>query len=216
MFGVRRLLTTAIILGLTVAVAACGSSKSPASSHASSGSNPSASSGAATQSSAGSGSSTGSKSSSRSKSGSSSGGASVSATAGVPAARVRARVSLASCMRSHGINLPNPSSAGGLAADSQALQNYSQSRIHAVMQDCHAYVAKAFPLLSLSPAQRAQFLGRMVRFAQCLRSHGLNLPDPTGGSNGLFAFKQAFRQLNPHSSSFRSAMSACQSLRPHL
>jgi hypothetical protein len=119
-------------------------------------------------------------------------------------------------MRSHGINIPNPSSAAGLGAAGRALQRYSASRVHAVMQDCHAYLAKAFPLLSLSPAQRAQFQRQLVKFGQCVRSHGLHLPDPTTGANGLFAFKRAFRQLNRTSSAFRSAMSACWRLRPQL
>jgi hypothetical protein len=134
-------------------------------------------------------------------------------------ARYQARLNLAKCFRAHGINVPDPSPGGGPAEGGglfRVLQNYSQSQIQTARQACQQYLAQAFPRLNLSPAQRAQFQQQLVKFAQCMRSHGINIPDPTFNGNGAFGFRQAFRSIDRNSPAFQSALSACQSLRPRF
>jgi hypothetical protein len=131
-------------------------------------------------------------------------------------ARFQARLKLAKCFRSHGINVPDPSPSGGVGAGFRALQNYPQSQIRTVLQDCRADAVQAFPALNLSPAQRAQIQRQLVKFAECMRAHGVNVPDPTDNANGVFAFRQAFRSAELNSPSFKSALSACRSVGPHF
>jgi hypothetical protein len=135
-------------------------------------------------------------------------------------ARFQARLSLAKCFRAHGINVPDPSANGGPAEGGgafKALQSYPQSQIQSVMQSCQQYVAEAFPRVNLSPAQQAQFRAQLTKFAECMRSHGINVPDPTtNGVGGAFGFRQAFRSIDRNSPAFQAAVTACQSLRPHF
>ncbi len=143
-----------------------------------------------------------------------------SSTAGTTGAQFQARLSLAKCFRAHGINVPDPSPGGGVAGGGggifRTLRNYSQAQIDSARQACQQYFSQAFPQLNLSPAQRAQLQQQLVKFAQCMRSHGINVPDPQFNSGGGFGFRQAFRSIDRNSPAFQSAMQACQSLRPRF
>jgi hypothetical protein len=129
-------------------------------------------------------------------------------------ARFQARLKLAECFRSHGLNVPDPSPTGGVGAGLRALQNYPQSQIRTVLQECHSDAVQAFPALNLSPAERAQLQQELVKFAECMRSHGVNIPDPTNNGGGAFGFRQAFRAVDRNSPAFRSALTACRSTLP--
>jgi hypothetical protein len=148
--------------------------------------------------------------------GSSSSNSSASATG----TQFQARVNLAKCARAHGINIPDPSPGGGPGSGiGRVLRQYSQAQINTALQACRQYVAKAFPQFNLTPAQRAQVQQQLVKFAECMRSHGVNVPDPTfngSGSTRGFGFRQAFRSIDRNSPAFQSALKACQSLRPRF
>ena len=94
-------------------------------------------------------------------------------------ARSQARLNLAKCFRQHGINVPDPSTGGGPAGGGgvfRALQGYSQAQVQAATKACRQYFAQAFPRLNLSPAQQAQFRQEFIKFAECMRSHGVTSP----------------------------------------
>jgi hypothetical protein len=142
-----------------------------------------------------------------------------SLTSGGTTARYQARLNLAKCFRAHGINVPDPSSGGGVAGGGglfRELRQYSQAQVQAARQACQQYFAAAFPALNLSPAQRAQVQQQLVKFAQCMRSHGVNVPDPTFNGGGGFGFARAFGSVDRNSPAFQSAMQACRSLRPRF
>ncbi len=131
-------------------------------------------------------------------------------------ARYQARLNLAKCYRAHGINVPDPTPGGGPGGGGifRALQNYPRSQVQAAQQACQQYLRQAFAFGNLSPAQVAQFRQRFVKFAQCMRSHGINIPDPTTGGAGGFGLRQALSNVDRNSPAFQSALKACQSLRP--
>jgi|SRR5438270_2960649 len=140
-----------------------------------------------------------------------------SSSASATGSQFQARVNLAKCARAHGINVPDPSPGGGPGEGiGRVLRQYSESQINTALQACRQYLAKAFPQFNLTPAQRAQFQQQLVKFAQCMRSHGVNVPDPTFNGNGAFGFRQAFGSIDRNSPAFQSALKACQSLRPRL
>jgi hypothetical protein len=147
---------------------------------------------------------------------------STSSTVASASTQFQARLNLAKCFRAHGLNVPDPSANGGVAGGGgggglfRSLQNYSQAQISAARQACQQYFAQAFPRANLSPAQQAQFRAQIVKFAQCMRSHGVNIPDPTANGGGGFGFRQAFRSIDRNSPAFQAAAKACQSLRPRF
>ena len=146
-------------------------------------------------------------------------GASSSSSATTSGARFQARLNLAKCFRAHGVNVPDPSTGGGPAGGGgifRTLRNYPTAQLTAARQACSQYFAKAFPQLNLSPAQRAQAQQELVKFAECMRSHGVNIPDPSTNGSGGFGFRQAFGSVDRNSPAFQAASTACQSLRPRF
>ena len=138
---------------------------------------------------------------------------------GTTGAQFQARLNLAKCFRSHGINVPDPSPGGGVAGGGgifRTLRNYPQAQTNTARQACQQYFAQAFPQLNLSPAQRAQLQQQLVKYAQCMRSHGINIPDPTFNTGGGFGFRRAFGSVDRNSPAFQAANTACASLRPRF
>jgi hypothetical protein len=139
------------------------------------------------------------------------GGSSANSTA-----RYQARLNLAKCFRAHGINVPDPTSGGAVPEGAlRDLRSYPQSQVQAATQACRQYIAQAFPQLNLTPAQRAQIQRQLVKFAECMRSHGVDIPDPTFNGTG-FGFRGAFGSVDRNSPAFQSALTACRSLRPRF
>jgi hypothetical protein len=143
-------------------------------------------------------------------------------TSAATGAQFQARLNLAKCFRAHGVNVPDPSAGGGPAEGGQAFRifrTYPQAKIQAAMQACRQYLSAAFPQLNLTPAQRAQRRAQLVKFAQCMRSHGIDIPDPTttgGPGPGGFGFARQFRSIDRNSPAFQAANKACASLRPQF
>jgi hypothetical protein len=71
-----------------------------------------------------------------------------------------------------------------------------------------------------SSSASASLEAKALSYAGCMRSHGLtDFPDPTVGSNGLPSFNiqgSANSDLNPESSQWKAAQSACKNDLPDL
>lgn len=116
---------------------------------------------------------------------------------------------LALCMRAHGIaDFPEPSAEGGFAISVQRgsgsdLDPASQ-RFRAAFSACRSVIGFTLP----TPAQQAAQLAQALKFAECMRAHGVtNFPDP--GSAGGFRFNPVSSGLNPNDPVFRTASKAC-------
>jgi hypothetical protein len=117
------------------------------------------------------------------------------------------------CMRAHGVpDFPDPNAQGkpftaqnlqpaGVAADSPQFEAASTTCAHL--------------LVPPSPAQLAQQTRELVRYAACMRAHGLpDFPDPTTTANGGSSLS-----LTPgvvDSPDFQPAEQACHSVDPGL
>jgi hypothetical protein len=113
------------------------------------------------------------------------------------------------CMRSHGVpDFPDPTiSNGGISLHLSNTGGASQSAMQAAQNACKSLS----PVHPLTGAQLAQNIAQGLKWAQCIRAHGLpNFPDPN--SSGAFVLPAG---LNPQSASLQAAMNACQSERPH-
>jgi hypothetical protein len=183
----RTLTTFALSGALAVGIAACGSSSS---------------------------SSTGS-----------SGGTAAAASTSSSNARYEARLQLAKCLRSHGLNVPDPSpnggvaggaagGAGGAGAGGAFRSLRDQPNFQSAMQACAKYRRGAFGFGNISPAQQAQFRQDLVKFAECMRSHNINVPDPSTSSGGGFGIFGQIPSSERSSPEFQSALKACSSTLP--
>jgi hypothetical protein len=112
------------------------------------------------------------------------------------------------CIRSHGVpNFPDPTiSNGSIDLNLGNGVGVSQSTLQAAQNACKSLS----PVHPLTGAQEAKNVAEGLKWAQCIRSHGVpNFPDPN--SSGAFALPSG---MNPQSGSLQAAMNACQSVRP--
>jgi hypothetical protein len=71
------------------------------------------------------------------------------------------------------------------------------------------------PAAGASGAPSAADNGKLVKYSQCMRSHGVpDFPDPTGGRLMLQFKRGSSSTLDPNSPQFKTAQQACKSLAP--
>lgn len=122
------------------------------------------------------------------------------------AAEQDAMVKFAQCMRQHGINMPDPTPGGGGGrAQVQAIPGV-KANDPAAMQKMQAASTACDKLLPNGGKPTAQDEQRQLKFAQCMRAHGVDIPDPnpnpTGPQNGI--------SINIDDPKTKAALSACE------
>lgn len=87
----------------------------------------------------------------------------------------------AQCMRSHGIgNFPDPDSSGNFDSSNSVQNSPQYAAAHATCVRLHPYN------MVLSPNQVAKQMANALKFARCMRAHGVpNFPDPTQNNGGI-------------------------------
>jgi hypothetical protein len=161
------------------------------------------------------------------------GGSSPAASATGGLTRVQAALNYARCMRSHGVpDFPDPDSNGnftfghgqqrggsrgsGSSPGSGQGSNPASSQELAANQVCN-HLLDAGP--QLNAAQQQHALGQLVKYAQCMRAHGVpNFPDPHTTSGGIgvpSGIGFALSGIDVHSPQYQTASQACQSLASH-
>ena len=147
-----------------------------------------------------------------SSSGGSGGSANAGGAAGSPPAGVSPAVAFARCVRAHGVpDYPDPGSGGGEPASAKHIAA-SNPRFPAAQTACGHLLPNGGQQTN---AQTAADLRNAVRFAACMRSHGVpNWPDPAndGGRIRFDVFDGSVPGLDPSSPQVMAAVHTCQSL----
>jgi hypothetical protein len=117
-------------------------------------------------------------------------------------------VSFAKCMREHGLNVST--SPGAIKINSA-----NPRTLQAAQNACKRYQPSARKE-NVSPAQRAAAEDAALKFAKCMRSHGINVPNPTVTGEGGIGIKiqGGPGSVNPSGANFQAAQKACQGLLP--
>jgi hypothetical protein len=120
---------------------------------------------------------------------------------------ISARIAFAQCMRSHGEpNWPDPGSGGGLGSGKATATTINQNtpQFTAANAACKQLLPNGGTPTQAQNEQRTQ---QALKFAGCMRSHGISdFPDSmqiTGQGD-----------LNPNNPRFQAATKACQPLQP--
>ena len=122
-----------------------------------------------------------------------------------------------SCMRSHGVaNFPDPDGKGRLLITSGAAANgkktgldVNSSLFKRAQQACQRLLPNGG---RPTTAQRAKEQQTMLKFAQCMRSHGVpKFPDPKAGGALVLGVKAG---VDPNTPQFKAAQQICQKLVP--
>jgi hypothetical protein len=155
------------------------------------------------------------------------GGSSPAGSATGGPTRAQAALAYARCMRSHGVpSFPDPDSNGNF--DLRSNQQGGGSAVSgpdsvspqetAANQVCN-HLLNVGP--QLNAAQTQHTLSQLVKYAQCMRAHGVpNFPDPHTTSGGIgvpsgFTFDLSGSGIDGKSPQYRAAARACQSLATH-
>jgi hypothetical protein len=127
------------------------------------------------------------------------------------AAIEQAQLQFTRCMRDHGANVQDakPDTGGGGSTAFQIQGNGDKGALDAAMQACQKYMPKAGGPPP-DPAQQQQMLDRALKFAQCMRQHGVNMPDPQASGDGKGIMQQGPDSIDPKGKTFQEAQKACE------
>lgn len=135
-----------------------------------------------------------------------------SGTGGVSAAYVSDKLGFARCLRAHGVpNFPDPNASGQEPPGWKQLifTRHGQAAVGACSywgNRIHNDVA----------AQNQAAMGEYVRFAQCMRAHGLpDFPDPVNAEGRVeFVLSASQDGFDPHSPQVLAKAHQCESVLP--
>ncbi len=124
-------------------------------------------------------------------------------------------VEYSACVRAHGVpNFPNPTSDGDYLSihglTNGVKVDYNSSGYTKANKDCQHLLPNGG---HATAAQLAQFLAQALKYAACIRSHGIpGMPDPKEGHGGIS--QQFPRGVSPNSPQLKAAMKACRAFVP--
>ncbi|MEV7013000.1 hypothetical protein [Streptosporangium sp. NPDC051022] len=116
-----------------------------------------------------------------------------------------ARLKFAQCMREHGVDMPDPGSDGRVRI--QIPKNLDRAKADTAMRDCEHFMKAAIgdrPNPMNDPKTRDQ----MLKYAGCMREHGVDMPDPGSDGNLRIKIPKGGEQK------LKEAEEACEEFRP--
>jgi hypothetical protein len=123
-----------------------------------------------------------------------------------------AGLKFAQCMREKGIDVPDPKPGGGIVMRFERGQggvNPESPAFREAQEECGKHLEDARP--ELTEEQKTEFRDAALKFAQCMREHGVNMPDPTFGSNGEVQMRVGGPDAGPREDpKFQEAAEECQ------
>jgi hypothetical protein len=137
-------------------------------------------------------------------------------------------LALATCMRGHGVpTFPDPDTSGGYALTASgsiegaggSSIDIDNSQAQAAYGDCRHLIpggpsiSQLEQLVQQGQQRQTQMLPLLLKYSQCMRSHGVpSFPDLGGSDQSPVPAKSA--AIDPNSPQFQAASTACQHLLP--
>jgi hypothetical protein len=127
------------------------------------------------------------------------------------------------CMRDHGVDFPDPQrvGSGGIKITGRNI-NPNDPKTKSAQSACQKYMQIGGGE-SIDPARRAKLQESALKYARCMREHGVDMPDPKLSGKGGLTFqagpgsgggnsgpgKGKGLGVNPESPKFKAADKAC-------
>jgi hypothetical protein len=127
-----------------------------------------------------------------------------------------AALKFAQCMRQHGVDVPDPQAGSGgiqIQAGQNGVDPQSQT-FQDAQSACQHFMRDAIP--ADQRPDPTQMRDQLTKLAQCMREHGIDMPDPQVNSDGTVEFGghpgsgSGGNSPNPDDPAFQSAQQACQ------
>ena len=124
-------------------------------------------------------------------------------------------ISFTRCMRGHGVQMSDPFHRPGHAGLSLDMPT-RDSATSAAYAACTHFIQAIIQIKSAgAAAQAAPHLAALTRYAQCMRSHDINMLDPTPqGELNLGTVPGVMSSFGRYSPQFRAADAACRHFLP--
>jgi hypothetical protein len=130
-------------------------------------------------------------------------------SAGDPDAK---RLAFNECMRKAGFDVREEVGAGGRGTSIRIPNGLSRQRVQTIQRDC-ARKTGGGPR-EPSKAEQAKLLDQALKFARCMRAHGVDMPDPQADGGGIRLSGPGKGSIDPAGPAFQRAQRACESLLP--
>jgi hypothetical protein len=114
----------------------------------------------------------------------------------------------AQCMREHGVEMADPDAGGGNIKITVSGGPADKTKVDAAMKACQSYL----PNGGAVSTPDAQTLEQLRQYAQCMRDHGVDMPDPNP-DGGLLIQKSG--GTRPDDAAFQAAQEACKDKLPN-
>jgi hypothetical protein len=122
-----------------------------------------------------------------------------------------AALDFAKCMREHGVDMPDPQpgQGGGLMLRSGPgeADQASRATMDRAQKACRDILERVRPP-EMSEEQEQKFKEQALKFARCMREHGIDMPDPQFQGGGGITQRME-DGVDPDSQRFRDATEAC-------
>ncbi|GLX00596.1 hypothetical protein [Microtetraspora sp. NBRC 16547] len=116
-----------------------------------------------------------------------------------------APLKFAQCMREHGVDMPDPDTDGRIRVAMP--KGMDKSKADAAMKACQPIMEQAVG--DKAKMNDPEIRDRMVKFAQCMREHGVDMPDPSDGPIKLQVPEGGEQKL-------KEAQEACKEFAPNM
>jgi hypothetical protein len=130
-----------------------------------------------------------------------------------------AMLEFAQCMREHGIDMPDPDTSGGGAVfvgpGSEDGEAPDMEEFEAADEACRPLIEGVLgPPEEMTPEEQAEMQDQMLAMAQCMRDHGIDMPDPEFGEGGMVEQRLGSEDgegpdIDPMSEEFQEAQEEC-------
>jgi hypothetical protein len=129
-----------------------------------------------------------------------------------------AMLAFARCMREHGVDMPDPAAGGGGGLRGTIKvgggDGIDPKDFQAANEACREHLSGVLGgegPAGLSPEDQ----DRLLEFAECMRDHGIDMPDPQfDGGGGAFSIGGPDADIDFDSPEFQAAQEACRDLLP--
>lgn len=118
----------------------------------------------------------------------------------------------AECMRENGVDVPDPDPTSGKVQFGD-LKRGDKQDVGEAMEKCHQYLPMGRePSRQLSPED----VEKQRKFAECMREHGVDVPDPDPQGRIRITIDREGRRIDRSDEQFREAFHACRALSPRV
>jgi hypothetical protein len=123
-----------------------------------------------------------------------------------------AMLEFAECMRDHGIDMADPQFDGeGRGGITLEATPENQADLEAAQEACQPLLENARGEMELDPEQEAEMREQLLEFAECMRDHGIDMPDPQFSDDGGFVVQAGPEGGGPREDpDFEAAAEECQ------